>query len=34
MYRVRVGRFTDRGEAERVKTRLAREERFKPWITR
>lgn len=34
MYRVRVGRFTDRAEADRVKNRLSREEKFKPWITR
>jgi cell division septation protein DedD len=34
VYRVRVGRFADRSEAERVMRRLAQEERFKPWITR
>jgi DedD protein len=34
MFRVRVGQFSDRAEAERVKTRLAREEKFKPWVTR
>jgi cell division septation protein DedD len=34
MFRVRVGKFTDRAAAERVATRLEREEQFKPWITR
>lgn len=34
VYRVRVGRYADRGEAERVLQRLEREEQFKPWITR
>jgi cell division septation protein DedD len=34
MFRVRVGKFTDRTAAERVATRLEREEQFKPWITR
>jgi cell division septation protein DedD len=33
-YRVRVGRFRERAEAERVARRLEREERFKPFITR
>lgn len=33
-YRVRVGRFTDRREAERVSRRLEREEQFRPFITR
>jgi DedD protein len=34
MFRVRVGKFPDRAAAERVATRLQREEQFKPWITR
>ena len=33
-FRVRVGKFTERREAESVAGRLEREERFKPWITR
>ncbi len=33
-YRVRVGRFPERAEAERVARRLEREERFKPFVTR
>ena len=34
MYRVFVGRYKDRAEAERVAERLQKEEQFKPWITR
>lgn len=34
MYRVRVGPFSDRAEADRVRTRLTREEKFKPFIAR
>ena len=34
VYRVRVGRYRDLREAERVRRRLEREEQFKPWITR
>ena len=34
LFRVRVGRFTDRREAETVAARLEKEEQFKPWITR
>jgi cell division protein FtsN len=34
MYRVRVGNYKDRADAERVMRRLAQEERLKPWITR
>jgi DedD protein len=34
MFRVRVGKFQQRAEAERVAARLQREEQFKPWITR
>lgn len=33
-YKVQVGRFTDRAEAEQVKTRLKKEEQFEPWILR
>jgi cell division septation protein DedD len=33
-FRVRVGKFDDRRQAETVAGRLAREEQFKPWITR
>jgi cell division septation protein DedD len=34
VFRVRVGKFKDRREAEQVAGRLAKEEQFKPWITR
>jgi cell division septation protein DedD len=34
LYRVRVGPFAEKAEAERIVKRLAREERFKPWISR
>lgn len=34
VFRVRVGRYTDRREAESIAVRLEREEQFKPWITR
>jgi cell division septation protein DedD len=34
MYRVRVGKFAQRREAEAVSRRLEAEEQFKPWITR
>jgi len=34
MYRVRVGRFKTKREAEAVASRLQKEEQFKPWITR
>lgn len=34
VYRVRVGNFKDRREAESVAVRLEKEEQFKPWITR
>ena len=33
-FRVRVGKYSDRREAEAVAGRLEKEERFKPWITR
>lgn len=34
MYRVRVGKFPQRREAEAIARRLETEEQFKPWITR
>ena len=34
VYRVRVGPYGDRQEAERIRQRLEREEQFKPWVTR
>jgi len=34
MYRVRVGRFKTKREAEAIASRLQKEEQFKPWITR
>jgi cell division protein FtsN len=34
LYRVRVGRFKTRREAESAASRLQKEEQFKPWITR
>lgn len=34
VYRVRVGKFKDRREAEAVSSRLQKEEQFKPWIVR
>jgi cell division septation protein DedD len=34
LFRVRVGRFADRRDAEAVASRLEKEEQFKPWITR
>jgi cell division septation protein DedD len=34
VYRVRVGKFSSRREAEAMKTKLEKEEQFKPWITR
>ena len=33
VFRVRVGRYSDRQEAERIKNRLERNEQLKPWIT-
>jgi cell division protein FtsN len=33
LYRVRVGKFKTRREAEAVASRLQKEEQFKPWIT-
>jgi cell division septation protein DedD len=34
MFRVRVGKYQDRKEADRIAGRLQREEQFKPWVTR
>jgi len=34
LYRVRVGRFKTRREAEAVASRLRKEEQFQPWVTR
>jgi len=34
LYRVRVGRFKTRREAESAASKLQKEEQFKPWITR
>ncbi len=34
VYRVRVGTYSDRREAEAIARRLEKEEQFKPWITR
>ena len=33
MFRVRVGKYKDRREAETVEARLERQEEFKPWVT-
>jgi hypothetical protein len=34
VYKVQVGRYNDRNEAERVSKRLEKEEKFNPWISR
>jgi cell division septation protein DedD len=34
VFRVRVGKYSDRREAEAIASKLEREEQFKPWITR
>jgi cell division septation protein DedD len=34
VFRVRIGKYSDRREAELVAGRLEREEQFKPWVTR
>ena len=34
VFRVRVGKFTTRHEAETVAAKLQKEEQFKPWVTR
>jgi hypothetical protein len=33
-YRVRVGKYPSRREADTVAAKLEREEQFKPWVTR
>ena len=33
-YRVRVGKYPSRSEADTVAAKLEREEQFKPWVTR
>lgn len=33
-YKVQVGRYNDRGEAEKVSTRIKKEEQFQSWILR
>jgi cell division septation protein DedD len=34
VFRVRVGKFKERAEAESMAARLQKEEQFKPWIVR
>jgi cell division septation protein DedD len=34
MFRVRVGKYADRHQAETIAHKLQKEEQFKPWITR
>ena len=34
VYRVRIGKFPTRREAETVAAKLKKEEQFKPWVTR
>ena len=34
VFKVQVGRYDDRNEAERVSRRLEKEEKFSPWISR
>jgi DedD protein len=34
VFKVQVGRYGDRAEAEKVASRLQKEEKFKPWISR
>ena len=34
MYRVRVGKYKERREADTVAARLQKEEQFKPWVVR
>jgi len=33
-YKVHIGRFSERNEAEKISLRLKKEEQFQPWITR
>ena len=34
VYRVRIGKFETRREAETIAAKLEKEEQFKPWVTR
>jgi hypothetical protein len=34
VFRVRVGKYTDRHEADTVAAKLQKEEQFKPWVVR
>jgi cell division septation protein DedD len=34
VFRVRIGKFSTRREAENVASKLQKEEQFKPWVTR
>jgi hypothetical protein len=34
MFRVRIGKYQTRREAETIAGRLEKEDQFKPWITR
>ena len=34
VFRVRIGKFPTRREAENVASKLQKEEQFKPWVTR
>jgi len=34
IYRVQVGRYPERREADRIAARLRAEEQFSPWVTR
>jgi cell division septation protein DedD len=34
VYRVRIGKFPTRHEAETIAAKLQKEEQFKPWVTR
>jgi hypothetical protein len=34
MFRVRIGKYSTRREAEAIAARLQKEDQFKPWITR
>ena len=34
VYKVQVGRFAERGDAEKIASKLQKEEQFSPWVTR
>jgi cell division septation protein DedD len=34
VYKVQVGRFVDRGDAEKTAARLKSQEQYSPWVTR